>query len=187
MVTIRLLPNPRRAWLTSFGLLISMMSMLGFAAWAWYRQSFSLFGVGVGLSVALVLSARLWPGAWTVPYRAWNKMGRHYGEFARLYFLWLCYLTISAVGMPGPSENFTRNASAGSGWIARQPVPGPKSRDVQEEMNGQVNRGWIRAYAVWAIRSGQLWRFALLPFLILLWTLDTDDESHVPSKTYTLF
>jgi len=187
MVTIRLLPNPRRAWLMSFGLMVSVMSMLSVAGWAWYQHSFSLFGVGAGLAVALALSARLWPRTWTLPYRTWNKIGRHYGEFARLYFLGLCYLIISAVGIVGPSEDFARNASTGSGWIARRPVLDSKNSDMQDENSGQVNRGWIRAYAVWAIKSGQLWRFAFLPFLIFLSTLHVGNETPVPSKTYTLF
>jgi hypothetical protein len=110
-------------------------------------------------------------------------MSRHYGEFARLYLLAQCYIIVSAVGMAGPSREFARNAGSGSGWMTR----GPVSDVMQVEDTGDVNRNWIRAYALWVMSTGQWWRFALLPFLIFLSVLDIADESNVPSKTYTLF
>lgn len=188
MINIRLQGRPRRAWLTSFGLVVSGMILLGFVLAASYHQSMSLFGGGACLTVALVLSASLWPWVWTIPYRAWNKMGRHYGEIARFYLLGLCYVIVSAIGVAGPSKDFTRNARSGSGWIERELGPRLTGEGrLQHEQNAQLGRGWIRAYTLWAMRSGQLWRLALLPFLILLSTLDLDEESHVPTKTYTLF
>jgi len=188
MFTIRLLPHPRRAWLSSFGLLVSMVILLGLAVAAWYRQSLFIFGTGMWLAVALALSAHLWPWAWTVPYRAWNKMGRYYGQCARLYLLGLCYLIVSAVGLAGPSKEFARNARSGSGWITKESDNGSmgKGRLQDDEMVFR-KRGWIRTYAQWAMKPGELWKFALLPFFILLSTLEIDDQSHVPTKTYTLF
>jgi hypothetical protein len=159
------------------------MILLGFAVIAIYRSSFAVFEVGVCLSAALAVSAYLWPWAWIVPYRVWNKMSRHYGEFARLYLLAQCYIIVSAVGMAGPSREFARNAGSGSGWMTREPV----SDVMHVEDTGDVNRNWIRAYALWVMRTGQPWRFALLPFFILLSTLDIDDRTNVPTKTYTLY
>jgi hypothetical protein len=188
MVTIRLLSKPRRAWLTGFGLCASAMTFSGFAVIALREKSFFICGVGACLTVAVALAAHLWPWAWTLPYRAWNKLAKHYGDIARLYFLGLCYLIVSAVGLAGPSKDFTRDPRFGSGWISRKSSSEPISNSrVQGDDTKALKRGWIRTYVLWAIQSGQIWRCALLPFLILLSMLGSDERSHVPTQTYTLF
>lgn len=190
MVTIQLLSTPRQAWLTGFGLCASAMSLLLSAVAALHQQSFSVFGAGVCLALVLALSACLWPWIWTWPYRAWNRLGRHYGDVARLYLLGLCYLIVSAVGLAGPSKDFTRDPRFGSGWISRKSSSEPTSNGrVQGDDTKALKRDWVRTYVLWAIQSGQIWRCALLPFLILLSMLESDERSHVPvpTQTYTLF
>jgi hypothetical protein len=188
MLSIRLLTNPRRASLTSFGLLFSGLSLVGFALIALYESSLTVFGIALSLSFALAVSACLWPGIWIGPYRGWNKMSRHYGEFARLYLLGQCYMIVSAVGMLGPSREFVRDASSGSGWVARNSVSKVMAETrVRADETGGKNPQWVRAYALWVNGTGQWWRFALLPFMMLLSTFDIDDRTNVPTKTYTLF
>lgn len=164
------------------------MTFLGFAVTALCEQSFFVCGVGACLTVAVALTAHLWPWAWTLPYRAWNRLGRHYGDVARLYLLGLCYVIVSAVGLAGPSKDFTRDPRFGSGWIFRKSGSEPASNGrVQGDDTMALKRGWLRTYVLWAIQSGQIWRCALLPFLVLLSMLESDERSQVPTQTYTLF
>jgi hypothetical protein len=58
---------------------------------------------------------------------------------------------------------------------------------VRGDETGGMNQQWVRAYAQWVIRTGQWWRFALLPFMMLLSTFEIDDRTNVPTNTYTLF
>lgn len=182
MVTIRLLPKPRRAWLTSFGVVVSTMILAGFAVAAFQRQSLTLLGAGAGVTLMLVSSSRLWPWVWNIPYRAWNKLGRHYGDVARFSLLGLCYLIVSAVGVAGSSKEFVRTARSGSGWIRRE-----KSNSSWSIHQGRLRHSWMSGFLSWASESRQYWALALLPFLILLSTLEIAEESQAPSRTYTLF
>ena len=188
MRTIRLLSRPRRAWLTSFCMLVGLIIMLLAGAMFLYQHSLSLLELGIALAISSVVSGILWPQAWTLPYRAWNKLARHYGDFARFCLLGLCYMIISAVGMGNPLPSFWRSASSGSGWSPRPTFPSSTYGSTHHAEGGDAWRqGWIRSFASWAINSHQPWVLTLLPFLIALSFLEIDEGSAPPSKTYTLF
>lgn len=187
-MTIRLLPIPRRAWLKSFGLIMSLLSLLGFSVAASRFQSTPVMACGVCIAVGLAVVASLWPRFWMVPYRVWNKLARLYGQFARVYLLRLCYLVVSAAGLGGQSRDFARDGRAGSGWIPRSSATGSSNRNQSHDnTQASLNRGWIRVYASWAIEAGQYWSLALLPFLMVLSAMDIEEGSQPLTKTYTLF
>ena len=62
--------------------------------------------IGTCLALGSAISAYSWPLLWEWPYRAWNKLARHYGQFSRLYLLGLCYMIISSVRLAGPCIRF---------------------------------------------------------------------------------
>ena len=187
-MVIRLPHIPRRAWLTSFGLVVSTFMVLGGWLAAWYQSSSALFSVGACLAIGCEILAIWFPSAWTVPYRAWNRIARHYGNGAWLYFLVMGYLIVTAAGIGGGSKEFVRNARSGSGWLKREACFDARDdRPVQNQPRSPVQTNWITAYVSWAIKARDPLKLVLLPFLVLLSTLDLDEGGDIPTTTYTLF
>jgi hypothetical protein len=172
----------------SFGLIMSFAILLMAAAVSTYRQSPLVFGGGLLLAIGSALSAILWPWIWSLPYKAWNKAARHYGEFARGYALRMCYLVIASVGMAPASSSFSRTRRSGTVWEPRRSSTdtGKVIRKNAKTQNSG-HQSWVRSFISWATGSRQTWALALLPFFLVLSFLEMDEESVPSDKTYTLF
>ena len=188
MISIRLLPRPRRAWLTSFGCTVASVLLLLAILLSLHGESTAILFLMTSLALVSTISAYAWPQVWSMAYRAWNKLARHYSQFARLYLLGLCYMIISSISLAGPASAFSRKSVAGSGWIARHPSVRPSYNGLEHIQGGQGKHpGWVHSYVSWATTSRQLWTLTLLPFLIVLSLFEANDEKGISSSTYTLF
>ena len=110
------------------------------------------------------------PEWWMLPYRVWSKLARVFASVARPYLLLVCFYTIFPVlRFLGSSFISFPGISPESAWVERGTLPvtmyGSQHHAVQERAGVC---GWVRSYGSWAMRSGQPWVLALLPFLILL-------------------
>ena len=184
---ILLPPHPQRAWLRSFWATVCILAtiVLGTLTWInrtelfWFAPAFGiLFAVGM-------ISPRLL--VW--PYRAWNKLARFYAGYAEALIVRITFFTVCVPAGWAPSDlRVSRPPSEGTLWLSRgsrkpidQPFPAQRSKGKRAE-------GWVARYAAWAWQSGERWRLALLPFLYLLFLVQSsDEESTVPDNIYTLF
>jgi hypothetical protein len=172
----------------SFGLVMSFAIVLAAAAVSTFRQSPWLFRAGLFLAVVSALCAVLWPWIWMLPYKAWNKAARHYGDFARRYVLRMCYLIISTVGIAPSSSSFSRTRRSGTVWEPRRSNTGiGKVIRKNTKTQNSGHQSWVRSFISWATGSRQTWALALLPFFLVLSFLEIDEEGVPSDKTYTLF
>jgi hypothetical protein len=181
---ILLPPNPQRAWLRSFwaaGCLVGAM-LVGTLACLYGAKWLSLAAVIVILFTAGTIAPH-----WLVrPYRAWNKLARLYARYAERLVLRIAFTTVCVpAGWAAPRIQVRRPASEGSLWLARQKQT---SIDQARGKNDKPTETWVARYLAWARQSREIWRLALLPFLIVLAALhSTEQESTVPENIYTLF
>ena len=184
---ILLPPNPQRAWLRSFwaaGCLIGAM-LIGTLAYLYSAKWLLLAAV-----VVILFTAGMIAPHWIVrPYRAWNKLARLYSRYAERLVLRIAFITVCVpAGWAAPRIQVSRPASEGSLWLARQKQT---SIDRSVQARGKKDKPmetWAARYITWARQSREIWRLVLLPFLIVLAALQSEEQnSTVPDNIYTLF
>lgn len=180
----------RRAWLTSFWLVICASSGLLFVVLSVLLASPWWLGAGVILTVALALLGLLWSQAISLPYRAWNKLAMYFAWAGRLYLTGIYFFVMFVVvGQVRSSFKLGGAAALGaSGWVPRKPLaPAAYPSQYDVAISDSSHKGWVRTYLSWALHSGNFWAVFLLPFLILLNALEPDGKKTIPIGIYTLF
>jgi hypothetical protein len=189
MITLPRFP-PRRAWLRSFWIVISLVSGSMVSILCVLLISPRWFASGVVLVLVMAVPGLLRPQIASLPYRTWNKLARGVVRVARLWVTGVCfYIIFVTVGLTGSHARLVQPTSNGSLWVARRTPAstayGLKHDGVPQEF---AQKGWIRAYLVWARQPGNLWAVCLLPFLILISALENDrNQNPVAANIYTLF
>lgn len=189
-----LLPMPARpAFLRSFwlviyvssGLLIGVLCSLLGPSW---------FSCGLPMLLAaftLAIPGLVWPQLGLWPYRAWNRLVRTLAFYVRHLLMGFAYLLVVVpVGLTKSSLLVSRLHSGQSMWVARKTLPCTAYRrqdTIVMDDEPSKDKGWISPFLSWAFRSGNIWACCLLPFLILLAVLQTDEEKAVSIDIYTLF
>lgn len=178
---------PLRAWLRSFWLSLGLVATALVALLSLLDRIRSL--PWAAALVFLLLPGLLWPQTVIWPYRAWNKLARVYAGFVETVLLRICYFTILVpTSRMGTRLRLERPQPEQSLWQARQSL-GVHANKGLHGRSGRTGQGdhWISRYLAWAWSSGQQWRLALLPFLLLLSWLGAEDELALPENLYTLF
>ena len=188
MAMITLPYPPRRAHLVSFWLTMSMLSGLVCGGLTSLLISPRWIVLGLIVTLGMALPGLLRPEVATKPYKVWNRLARTFGRGARFLLMSICYFVILVVGQTGSSIGLSRPNCAGSLWVPRRTL----ARETYAHQHAASTRtspsnNWIRAYTSWALRSGNLWAVVLLPFLILLMTVEPEVRTTHPANIYTLF
>jgi hypothetical protein len=139
--------------------------------------------------MAIGIFGLIWPEAFSVPYRLWNRLASVVSRFTVFVFSAICfYVVVLATGRAGSKLNLSRSAAgAWSAWTARRPEsPDTYFDQFMRVGTGTTRSGWVRSYCSWAWDSGNLWLVFLLPFLALL-SLNQSKTANVPVDVYTLF
>lgn len=143
--------------------------------------------VAVLLGIAVAGAFRLRPRDGAALYRLWGRAARLYAKVVRRVLLMLCHAVISLAGLAGTSLVLARPAANRSLWHARETLPTSAYGSQFEAAGpGWTGRPW-RALVDWAVRSRNVWLIALVPFLVILSLLETEEESRYPAGIYTLF
>jgi hypothetical protein len=185
---ITLLSPPRRAWVRSFWLAVSLGSGLLIGLLLALLLSPRWFGLGAMVALVLALPRLLW--AQTIAYKLWNRLARYFGHAAHLWLIGICFaIIVVAVGRKGSSLRLVRPSSTASLWMPRGTMaPGAYISQYSAATARAPEKGWIAAFFSWAAQSGNLWALSLLPFFMLLSALRTDQrKSNFPANIYTLF
>jgi hypothetical protein len=187
---ITLLSRPRRAWLMSFWLAISVCSgvLIGLvSALLISLQWFALGGIPVAV---LACTGLLWRRAIRRAYAVWNRLALNFGRAAQLLLMGICfYIIFVAVGRTGSALRLAHPSPTASLWVSRGTLaPSAYVSQYGARDGVSLQKGWIATFLSWAVRSGNWWALSLLPFLILLSALQIDEEkSTFPANIYTLF
>jgi hypothetical protein len=183
------LPSPpRRAWVMSFWLTVSVGGGLLIGLLSALLISPRWFGLGAMLALVLAVPRLLW--AQTIAYKLWNILARYFGHAAHLWLVGICFaIIVVAVGRKGSSLRLARPSSTASLWMPRGTLaPGAYISQYNVATAGSSEKGWIATFFSWATQSGNLWALSLLPFFMLLSALRTDQrKSNLPANIYTLF
>jgi hypothetical protein len=182
--------SPNRLWLLSFWLAISLLVGIAVGIVLWVLASPAWSGLGVILTATLAMTGLLRPKVVTRPYELWNKLAGSYTRFARLWVARTCfYIIFVAVGWTGAALRLTHpSGDTKSFWMPRDTLP-PEAYVYghKKTPEGLTQRGWIYTLVSWAVGSRNLWACCLLPFLILLRALETEEKRNFPSNIYTLY
>jgi hypothetical protein len=182
MLTLPAFP-PRRAWLLAFNLSLTLSlgvvlglllgAMLG---WLWSAAAFVFAAV-------FFLLGWMWPRMIEYAYRAWNKLAREFARFARFWLLAvLYYVVFIPVGWAGSLLRITAPDAGESLWTRRE------SLSVDRRPGTRSTRSWLAAYLSWCGRDRHQWAMWLVPFLLMLSVLQTEEKKgSVPSDIYTLY
>jgi hypothetical protein len=164
------------------------------ALWAGLIVAVVVPGGPGGRAVAAVLAAVLVGAVPVVRYREARTLyrlgvraSRLYARLARFILLALCYgIVFVAVGATGSALRLRRPAPGDSLWEARRTLPWGAYRSQHDAESPGTRRRW-RAFLAWATTSNNAWTLTLVPFLLLVAALDTEDEAPYPVGIYTLF
>jgi hypothetical protein len=177
----------------SFWLVISISIGALFGILLALRVSPAWLAFGVILTSTLVLPGLLRPQLALLAYRAWNKLARYLVRVLRLLLMGLCFYTVFlAVRCRKRRRSSLKLASSTpneSMWVSRGTLrPESYASPYLAETGHSSRSGWIANFISSITNSGEFWAFSLLPFLILLSVLQTDDEqTNFPTNIYTLF
>lgn len=182
-----LLPSrPQRAWLRSFWASVCLLgaALVGTLAWL-YRTEFLWLTAAIGVFFAVGMIA---PHLLVWPYRAWNKLARLYAGYAEALVLRISFFTVCVpAGWAGSRIRVKRPPPEGTLWLPRE-SQNPVDQPFPTQKSGMRDESWVARYMAWAWQTGEVWRLGLLPFLLLLSTLQsTEQDLTVPENTYTLF
>ena len=184
---ILLPPTPQRVWLRSFwaaGCLVGAM-LVGTLACLYGATWLSLAAV-----IVILFAAGMIAPHWLVwLYRAWNKLARLYARYAERLVLRIAFTTVCVpAGWAGSRIQVRRPPSEGSLWLARKKQTSIDRSSQAQGKKDKPTETWVARYIAWARQSREIWRLALLPFLIVLAALhSSEQESTVPENIYTLF
>lgn len=185
-----MLPSPpRRGSVRSFWLVISVLAGSLSGALAAVFLSAQWFVMGLVLVPMIALPGLVWPRAVSGVYEAWNGVAGFYCRAARVLVKGICfYLVLAPANWTSSSLRLRRPPSGQSLWTPRRTLPAMTYGSQYDGGGGDSLRtGWILRLLSWTVRSGNIWALSLLPFMVMLSALETDEEISFPSNIYTLF
>jgi hypothetical protein len=155
----------------------------------WLQGHREASGVAGLVSVALCIAGMFAPGVAPLALRIWNKAAREFARFARMAVMAVCfYVVFALLGWTGSKLKLKRPGVGQSAWVPRNSVS-PDAYYSQDAVTPEhlAEKGWLMTFLTWGRGTGNLWACFLLPFLLLISALDTDEETLAPASIYTLF
>ena len=182
--------STNRAWLVSFWMIVSLFIGFLICVFAFFLSpSLRWIVLGVLLTAAIGLFGFLKPGFVSRAYQLWYQALCFYSLQTSQWLMRVCfYLIFIAVGGTKSSLRLKRPAADESQWVPRETLsPAGYASQYVDNPQGFPQQGWISHLMSWALQSNNNWAFCLLPFLIIIRALKTDQESSFPTNIYTLY
>jgi hypothetical protein len=185
MPTIRLVRSPQRADLRSFAVATAVLwVMLAATASVATRR---IWPIGVaGLTAVTIVALGVWrPQRLLWPYRMFNGLASPVSRLTAAAVRWVCfYVIIGGAGLAGSRLQQVRTAGLTSGWRRRGRL---EITTMWQSTTVRRPNGWVRDYAKWAITRTNRWAWCLLPFLMILSTVEAEEEDELSGGNYTLY
>jgi hypothetical protein len=186
MLQVTLPRGGRRAEVRSFCVVCAALLLTAMTLTAGFSP---LSAIAAGIVVALTIAGVWFHGVLLLPYRLWNRLAKEYAAYSSTYVTSLCFLIIACVsrvaGNRGPFAETVRSRSA---WVPRPTMSSSAYRSQYAEATGiPTQASATRIFTSWCWNTNNTWALVLLPFLILLSALHTDDQGRRLSDIYTLF
>lgn len=186
---------PTRAALRAFWVLVSVVAGLVLGVGLTMLDLVSSAGavtVGVLAVVGLAGFGIARPYAVSFPYRVWNWLAAQVAARLRTYVTGVCFFTVVlAAGRAGSAPRFLAASSGESMWTPRESQALAAYASQCHDPRAASTRGrWTVGMRRWARRSGNHWALAVVPFLVVLRLLDTDEHQGSAAPTsdiYTLY
>jgi hypothetical protein len=185
MATIHLDRSPQRADLRGFAVAATLLCLVvaaGVSALTGYHWVLAV----AAITSMSVLALALWrPRHCLLPYRIFNRLTADVSRVtAAAVRLVSFYLIIGGAGLVASQLQRAKPVEVTSGWQRRGPV---EVTTLWRSPASKRSRGWVRDYTSWASKWTNLWVWCLLPFLMILSTVEVEEESAVSSGNYTLY
>lgn len=181
------LPNAlRRGELRSFCLAVSVTTLMTLALLVGFSWMF-VYAAAPILCICLI--GLLLPGLVRIPYRIWNKSSKLYARFASVYIMTIAFhLIVRLVGLTVLSKRCSEPSPLSSSWVSRGPNPVPAYTSQYETSDDfSVHAPWPAGFLAWAWRTGNIASMFLLPFLMIVSVLQSEEEAPRVADIYTLF
>ena len=146
-----------------------------------------VWAVGFGaLTAAVFTMLGLWrPQSFLWSYRVFNRLAAEVYRLTAIAVGLVCfYFVIGAASLSASRLQRAKPAGSASGWRRREPL---EVTSLWQSQTRKQAHGWVRGYASWATNGGRVWAWCLLPFLMILSTLQLEDEDAPSSGNYTLY
>ena len=171
-------------WLSlniAVGLLIGIVSAYFISSW------WSLLGL-IWISGIFLIGMAL-PKLILNIYEMWNNAAGLFIRLSRFCLMAVCfYIVLVFTGRNDSLMNLRRPAAKKSMWSPWMvPETAIYSRQKDSASARLYQKNWISTFIAWAKTPRHLWAFSLLPFLILLRGLQTEQRSDFPTSIYTLY
>lgn len=175
--------NPTRVLLRSFWLVWSgVLGTLTASVFAW-RGDLPAAAVGFLLGAVVALPGWRWPRLAAGPYAAWVRLTDFVARATRVWITGICFGILAITGRAGSRFPWRPPTEDASGWQLR--TPGNPSTGSRALHPG--SRGWARRLAKWGWRTGNVWVWALLPFLLILSDVQGGPRGSMGANVYTLY
>jgi hypothetical protein len=176
----------RRAEIKSF--CVAMSGIVLFMHFLAIGASWSCIYATTGI-VSFALLGLIYPRLMKVPYRIWNKSAKLYARFAQTYLMAICYyIIVTIVRLAGKSRQFVPTRSSSSSWVLLRSLPGDVYDSQYEAFDPLSSRPpWIVGFVSWAWRTRNICALCVLPFLIMISVLESDNATAHAPNIYTLF
>jgi hypothetical protein len=123
-------------------------------------------------------------------YRVWNNLAHAYGSLALYSITGICFYVILLItGRAGSILRISREETKGkSHWKPRETLHNDSYDSMYNSLSKNVNdRGAIRSLFDWSMETKNYWVICLIPFLLLIRVLETEEHKEFPSNIYTLY
>jgi len=188
MMTLTLPADDRRVLVRCWWFTLTLLAAVPWIALAWWLGAPPfLMGAAAVITLAATTAYAREGFVWRA-YRAWNgRVVVPLASGASRFVMWICFVVVSVAAVTS-DRRFQSHAESGSAWTARESLPRAAYPVLFAAAAAPAASGaWARDYVRWALRTGNGWALALVPFLALLRTLPREDEGAAHGNIYTLF
>jgi hypothetical protein len=186
MLRITLERRPSHDDLAAFGFAVSVMTGLAVGLLAAVAGA-GWLGAGV-LTLMTVLIVTGWgtlqPTVFTMPYRKWNGLARRFANVAQRFTMAVTFhLVFTTVALVG--ARFTKSGRGVSGWSHKE-APRLRTQLGYVPPAGEPAE-WPDRLRRWSRGQPSRWSLFLLPFLVLLDSLEGQTAVSTAEDIYTLY